>query len=130
MPRIQWQDLVVPTASLHRLVGSRPQGDDDGIDARGLQMLVRRLLSKLSLAGRYALTISRAERRLEIICAFELSTDAERAAQAVDAAPAPAPAGWASMRTFVLDDPAMARLLRIAGPGKPRQPPAAAAQEE
>ena len=60
MARVQWHQLVMPTASLHKLVASQPQGDDDdGTGAPSLQMLFNRLLKGISLAGRYAVVISR-----------------------------------------------------------------------
>jgi hypothetical protein len=102
------------------LVALVPPDEDHGHGARALQLLMRRLLRMLSLPGRNAVALSRAEGRLEIICAFELSDDAERAARAVDAAVAVPRAGWASLHTFILDEPATARLLRIAGPGEQR----------
>ena len=130
MSKVQWQELVAPTASLHIIIASQQEGDDAGPGgARGLQRLVHRLLKSLSLVGRYAVTISRAQQRLEIICAFELLADAELVSRGVNATAAPAPAGWASLQNFVLNESAMARVLAIAGPGRPRQPRAARIEE-
>jgi hypothetical protein len=122
MSIVQWQELVGSAPSLHMLVAFVPPSEDEGSSARTLQMLVRRLLTTLSLAGRYAVAVSRAQGRLEIICAFELWADAKRAAQAVDATAMAPRADWASLHSFLLDEAAMARLLRIAGHGRPRRP--------
>ena len=122
MPRVQWSELVPPTSSsLHLLVASVPEARvGDGLaDARSLQMLVRRLLKKLPLTGRYALTISRAQSTHEIMCAFENRMDADLAARVSAAAPVEPRRGWASQHTFVLDEKAEGRVLRIAGHGEP-----------
>lgn len=125
MPRVQWSDLVPPTSSsLHLLVASVPDArSGDGLaNVRSLQMLVRRLLKQLPLTARYALTISRAQSRHEIMCAFENRTDADLAAKACDAAPVGPRTGWASQHTFMLDEEAEERVLKIAGHGEPPRP--------
>ena len=82
-------------------------------------MMVRRLLKKLPLTGRYALTISRAHSRREIMCAFENRMDADLAARASAAASVEPRMGWATQHTFLLDEKAEVRLLKIAGYGEP-----------
>jgi hypothetical protein len=111
------------------LVASLPDGDDLGADARALHMLVRRLLKKLSLQGRYAVAISRSGGRSEIRCAFELSADAERVVRAVDAVTVESEPGWASLHAFTLDASATARLLQMAGRGSSRRPRGAQTDE-
>jgi hypothetical protein len=83
-------------------------------------MLVRRLLKKLPLTGRHALTISRAQAGHEILCAFENAVDAEQAARAFNATSVEPRAGWANQHTFLLDDEAEDRILKVAGPGQSR----------
>lgn len=125
MPRVQWSELVPPTSSsLHLLVASVPDARaGDGVaTARSLQMMVRRLLKKLPLTGRYALTISRAQSTHEIMCAFESRMDAHLAARVSAAAPVEPRRGWASQHTFVLDEEAEVRVLKIAGHGAPSRP--------
>ena len=126
MPRVQWSELVPPTSSssLHLLVASIPDARaGDGLaNARSLQMMVRRLLKKLPLTGRYALTISRAHSRREIMCAFENRMDADLAARASAAASVEPRMGWATQHTFLLDEKAEVRLLKIAGYGEPLRP--------
>jgi hypothetical protein len=123
MPRVQWSELVGPTSSLDLLVASLPvdAAADRMTSALTLQMLVRRLLKKLPLTGRYALTISRARGGREILCAFENAVDAEHAARAFNATSVEPRAGWTNQYTFLLDETAEERVLKVAGPGQPRR---------
>ena len=82
--------------------------------------MIQRLLAQLSLKRRYALAVSRAQGRREILCAFEDAADADQAALATHATETEPRSGWASQRVFNLDDEAERRILTIAGPGQPR----------
>ena len=129
--RVQWPELVTPACSLHLLVAALPDASTQAqiMSAQSAQMLVRRLLKMLPLTGRYAVTISRAQGRPEIMCAFEDVADANQAAQVVDATSVEPRAGWASQFTFLLDEKAEKRVLKTAGPGEPWRPRGARVEE-
>ena len=123
MLRIQWSELVGPTSSLHLVVASLPvvSADDRTTSMLPHQMLVRRLLKTLPLTGRYAVTICRAHGGQEILCAFEKAVDAQHAARAFDATLVEPRVGWTNEYTFLLDETAEERVLKVAGPGEPRR---------
>jgi hypothetical protein len=66
--------------------------------------LLAALITRLEPKGLYALGIDRQGRTPEIHCAFEKDTDALKLAKAVGASAAGRYPGWASQRTFLLDD--------------------------
>ena len=62
----------------------------------------------------------------DIMCAFENRMDADLAARECAAASVEPQTGWATQHTFMLDEKAERRILKIAGHGAPpRGPPTA-----
>jgi hypothetical protein len=92
-------------------------------DVRGVQMMLKRLFTRLPLRGRYTIIIERQRGVTELMCAFEQEGDAEEAAKVVGAGKTTCYAGWQSQRSFVLDGPKHDALSKIAGKYRQRHRP-------
>lgn len=123
MPKVAWTELMARFPDAHLLVASLPDSSDAEKlrSARSAQQLLERLFRKLPIAGEYAVMVSRRFGRREIVCAFGKASDADVAAQASGASPAPPRHGSASQHDLVLNDMAEDRILEIAGKASTRR---------
>lgn len=115
MPKMAWPTFLKshPASHAHLVVAGVPIDTDRDLGTRHLQTLhgrLSKLVTRLAPEGAYSVTIVRQAGSPEIHAAFEKSDDANRLARAVGARAAPLPQdagaspGWASRRSFVLDD--------------------------
>jgi hypothetical protein len=70
---------------------------------RGLRDLLHRVIARMASNGGFALTVSRAGGFPEILCGFELQTDADALAALSDVRPTDRYPGFATQRLFRLD---------------------------
>ena len=103
----------------HLVVGHlRQQAGEVGFkttNLRGVQMMIRRLLARLPLSGRYVVRIERLRGVTELMCAFEEERDADEVARTVGATKTAPYAGWQTQRNFVLDAQKQDDLSVLAG---------------
>ncbi len=111
MPKIDWPTFLKRNPAGHLVVAGVPIDTQADLGSRHLQTLhgrLAKLLTRLAPGGAYSLTIVRLAGGPEIHAAFEKSEDADRLARVVGARPdanaSAASPGWASRRSFVLDD--------------------------
>ena len=81
-----------------------------GEELRGVQSVLKRLVTNQKPAGDYAATMVRDGGRPEIYLAFEDEGDARKFAAAVKAEATVSYPGWASQRAFELDGAKLAEL--------------------
>ncbi|KAF0105269.1 MAG: hypothetical protein FD144_613 [Rhodospirillaceae bacterium] len=77
---------------------------------RGLRDLLHRFIGGMASDGAFALTVSRAGGFPEILCGFEVQTDADAVAALAQAEPTDRYSGFATQRLFRLDTPLEAAL--------------------
>jgi hypothetical protein len=90
-------------------------------NAQSAQRLLVRLIKKLPTHGEYAVMVSRQSGQREILCAFGDSSDAAVVAKAANASQSDR-----ARYSFVLDEWAERKLVKIAGPPEPHRPRATA----
>jgi hypothetical protein len=78
-------------------------GPVGGDELKGVQVILKRLVTSHKPAGDYATTLVRDAGRPEIYLAFEYEGDARKFAAAVKAKASGSYPGWASQRAFQLD---------------------------
>jgi len=106
MPKLSWSSFIDRFPYAHLVAGVVPEEDLMAASPRELFGLMSKLLSRLRLIGHYALSIDRQGLTPQIHCLFEREADAGKVAGALQANVAARYPGWASQRTFCLDDKA------------------------
>ena len=104
MPKLSWSALLQRYPAAHLVAGVLPEDEAATSNARPQLNLMAALINRLAPKGLYALAIDRQGRTPEIHCVFEKDADAQKLAQAVGASAAGRYPGWASQRTFLMDD--------------------------
>ena len=104
MPKVSWSAFLERHPAAHLIVGVLPEDKAATSNARPQLNLLAALIARLAPKGLYALTVDRQGRTTEIHCVFEKDADAQKLAQAVGASAAGRYPGWASQRTFLMDD--------------------------
>lgn len=113
MSSLSWPSFLKNFPSGHLVVAVAVDVGADEIGSRrlrGLRDLLRQVVGGLSLRGAFALTVSRAAGFPEILCAFEVESDARLLTRLVRAQIAEGYPGFASQYVFRLDDPLEAAL--------------------
>jgi hypothetical protein len=104
MPKVSWSAFLERHPAAHLIVGVLPEDEAATSNARPQLNLMAKLIARLAPKGLYALAVDRQARTPEIHFVFENDADALKVAQAVGASVAGRYPGWASQRTFLLDD--------------------------
>ena len=124
MAKAAWDDLSARVPQSHLVVAVLPDSTekDTLLNAHSAQRLLVRLIRKLSTKADFALTVSRQSGQREILCAFGDSSDARLFANITNAS-----VDGCARYSFLLDESAEGKFLRIAGPPEPYRPRATAA---
>src|SRR6266478_3456020 len=104
MPKLSLSAFIERHPAAHLVAGVMPESERITAGGRLQLNLMTKLIAGLAPKGFYALTIDRQGRTPEIHCVFEKDSDAQKLAQAVGAGAAGRYPGWASQRTFLMDD--------------------------
>jgi hypothetical protein len=104
MPKLSWSKMMDRHPTAHFIAGVVPEEDVMAASPRQLFGLISKLLTRLRLTGVYAVTVDRQGQTPEIHCAFERESDVAKVAKALHADVVSRYPGWASQRTFRLDD--------------------------
>jgi hypothetical protein len=112
MSRVPWHLFQDRQPRAHLVVGAGVQATEPGggEELRGVQSVLKRLVTNQKPAGDYAATMVRDGGRPEIYLAFEDEGDARKFAAAVKAEATVSYPGWASQRAFELDGAKLAEL--------------------
>ena len=118
MVKATWNDLLARFPEPHVLVAVLPDSSEKEsiANAQSARQLLVRLIRKLPVHGEFAVMVSRRSGQREIHCAFGDSSDA-----AVVAKAARASMSDRIRYSFVLDESAERKILKIAGPPEPHR---------
>jgi hypothetical protein len=103
MSKLSWSNFIDLHPTAHLVAGIVQEADVAMTPPRQLLALMNKLLSRLGLAGPYALTVDCQGMTPEIHCVFEREADAAKVAEALQASASSRYPGWASQRTFRLE---------------------------
>jgi hypothetical protein len=122
MSRVPWHLFQDRQPRAHLVVGAVVQATEPGggEELRGVQSLLKRLVTNQKPAGDYAATMVRDAGRPEIYLAFEDEGDARKFAAAVKAKASSSYPGWASQRAFQLDGVKLTALAASLPPPRTR----------
>jgi hypothetical protein len=118
MAKVAWEDFLARDPHPHLLVAVLPgSSEKDALSsAHSAQRLLVRLIRKLSTKADFAVTVSRHSGQREILCAFADGSDARLFASIANASEA-----GCARYSFLLDEFAEERLLKVAGPPEPHR---------
>ena len=118
MVKATWNDLLARSPEPHLLVAVLPDASEEEsiFNAQSAQRLMVRLIRKLPVHGEFAVTVSRQSGQREILCAFADSSDAALVAKVASASMSDR-----VRYSFVLDESAERKILKIAGPPEPHR---------
>ena len=113
-----WNDLLARVPEPHVLVAVLPDSSEKEsiFNAQSAQRLMVRLIRRLSTKSDFAVAVSRQSGQREILCAFADSSDARLFASITNAS-----VSDCARYSFVLDESAERKLLKIAGPPEPHR---------
>lgn len=117
MAKLPWIDFINTHPGAHVVVGVSEESDD-GSDLRMVASRLAKLIARQGAGGDYSVGIVREGGAPEVFCAFQKQTAADCFAETVKAKPSGRYGGWASQRTFPLDDATMANLDAAVRPQK------------
>jgi hypothetical protein len=127
MSRVPWHLFQDRQPRAHLVVGAVAQADGPvgGDELKGVQVVLKRLVTSQKPARDYAATVVRDAGRPEIYLAFEDEGDARKFASAVKAKATGSYPGWASQRAFQLDGAKLTALAASLPPPRirPTKPP-------
>jgi hypothetical protein len=120
MAKAAWDDLLARFQQPHLLVAVLPGSTEKDMlfNAHSAQRLLVRLIRKLSTKADFAVTVSRQSGQTEILCAFGDSSDATLFANLTKAS-----VSGCARYSFLLDQSAERRLIKMAGPPEPHRRP-------
>jgi hypothetical protein len=123
MLKATWNGLLARFPEPHVLVAVLPDSSEAEsiFNAQSAQRLMVRLIRNLPTRGEFAVMVSRQSGQREILCAFGDSSDAALVAKAARASRSDR-----ARYSFVLNESAEQKLLKIAGPPEPHRPRATA----
>jgi hypothetical protein len=123
MVKATWNDLLARFPEPYLLVAVLPDSSEKEsiFNAQSAQRLLVRLIKKLPTHGEFAVMVSRQSGQREILCAFGDSSDGAVVAKAANASKFDR-----ARYSFVLDESAERKLVKIAGPPEPHRPRATA----